>query len=138
MAETFVGIDSAARAIQIKFGKEKDVADLACLMEVIRFYVPRGNEMGTNKNLAGWDPYMFLTDADYYESEGFKEKRYSRETAWCIHRNKEVPITMDAFGKHVTIDDPEYETMVNGLLAFPPRIYKEAGKPFVGHDAKVH
>jgi hypothetical protein len=127
MAETFVGIDSAARAIQIKFGMNKDVVDLSCLMEATRFYVPRGNEMGADKNLAAWDPYMFLTDADYYESEGFKEERYPRETAWCIHRNKEVPITMDVFGKHVTIDDPEYETMVNGLLAFPPRIYKEAG-----------
>ena len=127
MAETFVGIDTAARAIQIKFGMNKDVVDLSCLMEVMRFYVPRGNEMGTNKNLVAWDSYMFLTDADYYESEGFKEERYSRETAWCIHQNKEVPITMDVFGKHVTIDDPEYETRVNGLLAFPPRIYKEAG-----------
>ena len=80
MAETFVAVDSAGRAIQIKFGKEKEVFDLNCLMEVGRFYIPRGEEMGTHKDLCAWKPDMFLTGADYYESEGFREERYSKET----------------------------------------------------------
>ena len=74
MAESFVVIDSAGRAIQIKHGKEKDAFDLDCLMEIGRFYIPRGEEMGIHKDLSAWDPYMFLTGADYYESEGFREE----------------------------------------------------------------
>jgi hypothetical protein len=64
--------------------------------------------MGQHNDPSGWKPAMFLTSAEYFETQGFKEGRghFSRETVWCVHRNQEAPIVLDAFGNDVSIDDP--------------------------------
>jgi hypothetical protein len=50
------------------------------------------------------------------------------QEVWCNPSNDYVPVSVNAVGKIITVDDPELIEMNEGLMRFPGKLYKEMCK----------
>jgi hypothetical protein len=127
LADATQHIVQGITAAEIKFNKK--LLSLHPFSQVLNFYIPRGNEMSIHNgflSLYRWGAAHFLTNAEYFEAQGFKAGRFSHQMYVCPHRQEDVKTTMDVTGRAVTVDDPTFSEMVAALKAFPPAAYREA------------
>ena len=125
-------VDQGISSAEIKF--EKKLYSLHPFRQILSFYIPRGIEMSITNGILSldeWGSNHFLTNAEYFEEQGFKKGRYSHQHYTCPHRNEFVKATMDVMGRVVTVDDPEFSEMVEAVKAFPPAAYREANNSII-------